>query len=44
MSDRLRTARLVAVGLLGLALFNFYALAVFDARTRSSPACRQCRA
>ena len=30
MSDRLKTARLVAVGLLGLALFNFPLLAVFD--------------
>jgi len=28
--DRLRTARLVAVGLLALALFNFPFLAVFD--------------
>ena len=30
MSDRLKTARLVAVGLLGLVLFNFPLLAVFD--------------
>jgi hypothetical protein len=30
VSDRLKTARLVAVGLLGLALFNFPLLAVFD--------------
>lgn len=30
MSDKLRTARLVAVGLLALALFNFPLLAVFD--------------
>lgn len=33
MSDRLRTARLVAVGLLALALFNFPLLAVFDTNT-----------
>ena len=30
MKDRLKTARLVAVGLLGLALFNFPLLAIFD--------------
>jgi hypothetical protein len=30
VNDRLKTARLVAVGLLGLALFNFPLLAVFD--------------
>ncbi len=30
MRDRLKTARLVAVGLLGLALFNFPLLAVFN--------------
>jgi hypothetical protein len=34
MRDRLRTARLVAVALLGLALFNFPLLAVFDSDTR----------
>jgi hypothetical protein len=33
VSDRLRTARLVAVGLLALALFNFPLLAVFDTNT-----------
>jgi len=33
VSDRLKTARLVAVGLLGLALFNFPLLAVFDTDT-----------
>lgn len=33
MSDRLRTARLIAVGLLALALFNFPLLAVFDTDT-----------
>ena len=30
MKDRLKTARLVAVGLLGLALFNYPLLAVFE--------------
>ena len=29
MKDRLKTARLVAVGLLGLALFNYPLLALF---------------
>ena len=33
MKDRLKTARLVAVGLLGLALFNYPLLAVFDLDT-----------
>jgi hypothetical protein len=33
VKDRLKTARLVAVGLLGLALFNFPLLAVFDVET-----------
>ena len=33
MKDRLKTARLVAVGLLGLALFNYPLLAVFDVDT-----------
>jgi hypothetical protein len=33
VKDRLKTARLVAVGLLGLALFNFPLLAVFDLDT-----------
>ena len=30
MKDRLKTARLVAAGLLGLALFNYPLLAVFE--------------
>jgi hypothetical protein len=34
VSDRLRTARLVAVGLLAFALFNFPLLGVFDIDTR----------
>jgi hypothetical protein len=33
VKDRLKTARLVAVGLLGLALFNFPLLAVYDLDT-----------
>jgi len=33
MSDRLRTARLVGVGLLALVLFNFPLLGVFDTDT-----------
>jgi len=33
VKDRLKTARLVAVGLLGLALFNYPLLAVFDVDT-----------
>jgi hypothetical protein len=31
MKDRLRTARLVAVAVLGFVLFNYPVLAVFDA-------------
>lgn len=31
MKDRLRTARLVAAAVLGLVLFNYPVLAVFDA-------------
>ena len=40
MKDRLKTARLVAVGLLGLALFNYPLLAVFalDAVVAGVPA------
>lgn len=33
MSDRLRTARLVGVGVLALVLFNFPLLGVFDTGT-----------
>ena len=33
MSDRLRTARLVGVGVLALVLFNFPLLGVFDTDT-----------